>query len=300
MANISPDAQAVIDRAGPGAWEYIQGKGYAGKKLTSGEATRALAGFTAGSTPTNTPSNIPTLEQLAGQTFQFDPTKYLPDIQKNADLIYTPQQANIDALKAIQTSQTEKARITTHEDFAKRLNAEIEAINNRGAFFGGGGAVAANGTGTRVNDILNKETGAMTDLTLQDQAAQAGLLAQKAGLNAAQAEYIQSKLTGAENSAYSQFTDQRDFLLGLTKEQRQIFENDRKFNEDVRQFGLNYALDAKAAKAKNKNTESKGTISQFTANGKVYTINNATGEIKTTGLINPKKSSGDGVDINNL
>ena len=122
------------------------------------------------------------------------------------------------------------------------------------------------------------------------------------GLNAAQAEYIQSKLSGAEGSAYSRFKDERDFFLGLQGEQRRIFENDRKFNEDVRQFGLNYALDAKASQSKGKNTGNKGTVSQFTAGGKVYTINNATGEIKETGLTNPKGTSSrkSGFDINAL
>jgi hypothetical protein len=48
-------------------------------------------------------------------------------------------------------------------------------------------------------------------------AAQSGLLGQLAGLSAAQVEYIQSKLTGAENSAYTRFTDQRNYALQVAQ-----------------------------------------------------------------------------------
>lgn len=186
-------------------------------------------------------SNIPTLNDLAGQKYEFDPSQYLPGIQQTASSIYDPQRAQIDALAQLQTSQTEQARIRTQEDFAKELTAKVESINARGAFFGGG-ALAQEG------DIAKRENYALQDINLQDQAAQAGFLAQQAGLSAAQAEYIQEKLTGAENSAYSRFQDYRNFMLSLTQAQRDIYESDRDFNENVRQFGLEYALEKKRLK----------------------------------------------------
>lgn len=48
---ISPDAQKIIDSAGSGAMDYITSKGFQGSKLTSGEASRALQGFTVQGNP---------------------------------------------------------------------------------------------------------------------------------------------------------------------------------------------------------------------------------------------------------
>ena len=45
MANISSDAQKVLDKAGAGASDYVLSQGGFGDKLTSGEAQRLLAGF---------------------------------------------------------------------------------------------------------------------------------------------------------------------------------------------------------------------------------------------------------------
>jgi len=194
-------------------------------------------------TPSTSTSNIPTLNDLAGQSYQFDPNQYLPGIQATASSIYDPQKASLDALSKLSQSQYEQNTIKTQDQFAKTLKAEIESINARGAFFGGGAL-------DREADVRKQENYAITDLTLQNQASQAGFLAQQAGLSAAQAEYIQQKLTGAENSAYSRWQDNRNFLLSLTTEQRREMESDRAFNEDVRQFGLEYALKKKAAKKK--------------------------------------------------
>lgn len=49
--NISSDAQKIIDAAGAGAMDYINSKGFQGSRLTSGEATNALQGFTAQGNP---------------------------------------------------------------------------------------------------------------------------------------------------------------------------------------------------------------------------------------------------------
>ena len=47
MVEISNDAQAVLDKAGPGAKDYVLKQGGFGNRLTSGEASRLLNGFTA-------------------------------------------------------------------------------------------------------------------------------------------------------------------------------------------------------------------------------------------------------------
>jgi hypothetical protein len=203
-------------------------------------------------------SGVPTLESLAGQQYQFDPSKYLPQIQQTAESIYSPQQAQIDALRGLQTSQTEQARIRTKEDFAKEMTARVEAINARGAFFGGG-ALA------QQSDVARRENYALTDINLQDQAAQAGFLAQKAGLSAQQAEYIQQKLSGAEGSEYSKFIDQRNFGMNLYQQQQsdlqqarqlQQWEAEMKMKKDQLKAELKAAgYSAKAAKKKAEQAE---------------------------------------------
>jgi hypothetical protein len=186
-------------------------------------------------------SGVPSLGDLASQKYQFDPNQYLPGIQTTAESIYAPQRAQLEALRQLQSSTAEQSRLKTNADFDKQLKADVEAINARGAFFSGGGVASQAG-------VEQQRGFALQDINLQDQAAQAGFLAQQAGLSAARAEYIQTKLTGAENSAYSRWTDNRNFLLSLNQSQRQELESDRTFNENVREFGLNYALDKKRLK----------------------------------------------------
>ena len=147
---------------------------------------------------------IPLAPTVSPSGYSFDANKYLPQIQQTAASIYDPQQAQIEALSQLGTSQAEQSRVRTKEQFAKTLAAEIESINQRGAFFGGGAL-------NRESDVRQQENYALTDIGLQEQAQQAGFLAQKAGLSASQAEYIQNKLSGAENSAYSRFIDERSY-----------------------------------------------------------------------------------------
>ncbi len=134
------------------------------------------------------------------KNFSFDPNTALPGIQNNAAAIYNPQQAQIDALSKLGQAQTDQTKITTEKQFSDELTARIEAINSRGAFFGGGAI-------TNQNDIQTAKTAALTNLDLQNQASQAGFLAQKAGLNAAQTQYIQDQLTNSQSSAYNMWKD---------------------------------------------------------------------------------------------
>ena len=174
-------------------------------------------------------SKVPNLNDLTSQTYQFDPNKYLPQINQTASSIYDPQRAQIQALQQLQTSQPEQATVKTKEQFAKTLEAEIESINARGAFFGGGAL-------NREADIRKQENYALTDINLQNQAAQAGMLAQQAGLSSAQAEYIQQKLSGAENSEYSRFVDQRNYSLNLYQQQQEEIANAMRLQTDLAQM----------------------------------------------------------------
>jgi len=193
------------------------------------------------------PQQIPQQMPQQQGAYNFDASQFLPGIQQTASSIYDPQKAQLQALQALGSSKTEQARITTKSDFAKELERNVEQINARGAFFGGG-AIAQG------QNITQRETTALGDLTMQDQANQAGFLSQQAQLGASQADYIQNKLSGAENSAYSRFTDQRNFdqssdqfakEFGLKVEQ---LTNDQlqwtqQFAQNQKQFDLQYKLD---------------------------------------------------------
>lgn len=157
------------------------------------------------STLTTNATNVPlptvtTPTYTPGQSFSFDPNQYLPKIQQTASALYDPQKAQIQALQQIGSSKTEQAKVTTNKQFDKELSAKIESINQRGAFFGPG---AINQQG----DVEQRRTTAINDLTLNNQAAQAGYLAQLAGLSAEQAQYIQEQLTNKQTGAYGMWND---------------------------------------------------------------------------------------------
>lgn len=258
---ISPDAQAVINQAGQGAMEYLQGQGGFGNKITSGEATRALSGFKA--TPTVGQQVQTGIAALGSQQYQFDPNQYLPAIQGQAESIYSPQQAQLEAIRQLQQASYQDTKIQTEKDFGKRLQAEVEAVNRRGAYFSGGAI-------QNEQDIRSSQESALTQMSLQNSAAQFGNYAQQAQLAAEKTQFIQDRLVNSESSAYARWTDQRNFSLQALTTQynvyaqerdfaRNVFESDRTFSMQQDQldmqekaFKLQYKMDEltfKAAKA---------------------------------------------------
>lgn len=237
---ISPDAQAVINQAGQGAMEYVQGLGGFGNKLTSGEATRALANFKA--TPTVGQQVQTGIAQLGSQQYQFDPNQYLPAIQGQAESIYSPQQAQLEAIRQLQQASYQDVKVQTEKDFQKRLQQEVEAVNARGAFFSGGAV-------QNEQDIRSSQQSAQTQLALQFAAGQYGNYAQQAALAAEKTQFIQDRLVNAESSAYARWTDQRNFSLQALTTQyqvyaqerdftRSVFESDRAYNMQVEQYDM--------------------------------------------------------------
>ena len=260
-------------------------------RLGTGDATSIYNTYTNANQTPNTPTipslgqlstmgtqpsaGIPTLSSLAGQSFQFDPNQYLPQIQQQAAGIYDPQTAQLKALQALGQTQTQQKTVTTNADFDKQLQAKIESINQRGAFFGPG---AINQQG----EVETARTSALTALQQQQAAADAQTQGQL-GTNAAnEAQYIQQQLTGDQNSAYTRFQDTRNFLLSINAADQKVSDDnrnyllslnqaqqsqlnaDRTFTEDVREFGLNYALDkqrVKDAEAAQKAQESQASAS---------------------------------------
>jgi hypothetical protein len=241
---ISPDAQAVINQAGQGAMEYVQGLSGFGNKLTSGEATRALSNFKA--TPTVGQQVQTGIAQLGSQQYQFDPNQYLPAIQGQAESIYSPQQAQLEAIRQLQQASYQDVKVQTEKDFQKRLQQEVEAVNARGAFFSGGAV-------QNEQDIRSSQQSAQTQLALQFAAGQYGNYAQQAALAAEKTQFIQDRLVNAESSAYARWTDQRNFSLQALQTQysvyanerdfaRSVFESDRTFEQQQKQFEQTYDI----------------------------------------------------------
>ena len=236
MVNISSDAQSVLNKAGTGAQQYVVNQGGFGSNLTSGEATRLLSGFTA--QPNQGQVAQANMQNIASQEYKFDPNKFLPGIQQQATSIFAPQQAQLEAIRQLQSSQFQDQSLQTTKDFDKQLQGEIESINNRGAYFSGG-AVA------REQEIGDSKTRALGQLGLQAQAADFGNLAQQAGLSAQQTQFIQDKLYNAESGAYNRWSDQRNFLYGAAKDSYQMYTEERNYLRDVFESDRSFDLQEK-------------------------------------------------------
>lgn len=189
------------------------------------------------------------LSNLTSQKFAFDPNQHLPGIQNTAESIYGPQKAQLEALRQLSNTQAEQTKVQTKEDFAKRMQQEVESINRRGAYFSGGAV-------QNEQDIRTQEARTLGMQDLQAQAANFGFLAQQAGLSAEQTQFIQDSLYNKESSAYNRFQNERNFAFNVLNTQqgqlnterqfaRSVFESDRSYGQAERQFAANYELSQK-------------------------------------------------------
>lgn len=163
--------------------------------------------------------------------FEFNQGQVLPQIQQQAQAIYGPQQAQLEAIRELQATQTGQVKEETREDFAKQLRGEIEAINRRGAFFSGGAR-------ERESEIATSQSRALSQISLQAQAAELQNLTQQGVLSAEQSEYIQQRLTGAQDSAWSRYMQTQELQFGMSQERQRAFESQRAFGLQEKQFGL--------------------------------------------------------------
>lgn len=163
------------------------------------------------------------------QQYQFDESKYLPQIQQTASSIYQPQLAQLQALSSLSAQQYEQTKVQTEEDFQKRMRDEVEAINRRGAFFGGGAIANEQG-------IRTEQARTMNSLALQQQAAQADYLAQQGKLTAEQANYIKDQLYNTEAGAYARWKDTQNWTREDYQTQLGQYNTERAYNMDVAKF----------------------------------------------------------------
>ena len=170
---------------------------------TDPTATTTPAVATPTTTPTTPTATLPVYTAptyTPGSNFSFDPNTYLPQVQQQANSIYDPQTAQLKALQALGQTQEKQSEVTTNADFDKQLQAKIESINQRGAFFGPGAI-------NQQNDVQTARTNALTALQEQQAAADAQTQGQLGTLSAQEAQYVQDQLTGDKNSAYSMWSD---------------------------------------------------------------------------------------------
>ena len=186
------------------------------------------------------------LTDLTSQKFQFDQQGAIQSAQQEASSIFSPQQAQLEAIRQLQSSQAEEQRLQTVEQFDDQLQQEIEMINARGAYFGGGAV-------EREQQIMDLEARTLRQLDLQASAADFSNLAQQAQLSAQEALYVKDRVFNDRSSAYNVFLQERGFQFDVLQTQyqayqdernfaRSVFESDRTFDENVRQFQTNYNL----------------------------------------------------------
>ncbi len=200
-------------------------------------------------------SALQQMQNIGSQQYSFDPQQFLPGIQEQARGVFAPQQAQLEAIRQLQSSQYQEQTLTTEEQFTKQLQSEIESINARGAYFGGG----AIGREQEIGDLKLR---ALNQLGLQAQAADFSNLASQGLLAAEESQFIQDRLYNAEAGAYARWSDQRQFSYQAALQQYQVytderdfargvFESDRTFDQSAelmdmkqRQFEQQYKIDS--------------------------------------------------------
>ena len=166
------------------------------------------------------------LQNVASQQYEFDPQQFLPGIQQQAQGVFAPQQAQLEALRQLQSSQYQEQTLTTNEQFDNQLQSEIESINARGAYFGGGAI-------QREQEIGDVKLRALNQLGLQAQAADFNNLASQGLLAAEESQFIQDRLYNAEAGAYARWSDNRAFSYQAALQQYQVYQDERDFARNV-------------------------------------------------------------------
>jgi hypothetical protein len=197
------------------------------------------------------------IAQLGSQQYQFDPNQFLPGIQQQAESIYAPQQAQLEAIRQLQQGQYQETKVQTEKDFEKRMQQEVEAINRRGGFFSGGAI-------QNEQDIRSQQASALQQLNLQSNAAQFSNYAQQASLRAEQTQFVNDRLNNAESGAYARWQDQRNFSMQALQTQYQVFSQERDYVRNVFESDRAYAQNQEQAKMQKEQFKQKYKIDELT------------------------------------
>ena len=188
------------------------------------------------------------LQTIASQQYEFDPQQFLPGIQQQAQGVFAPQQAQLEALRQLQSSQYQEQTLTTNEQFETQLQSEIESINDRGAFFGGGAI-------QREQEIGDVKLRALNQLGLQAQAADFNNLMQQGLLASEESAFIQDRLYNAESGAYARWSDNRNFSYQAALQQYNIYQDERDFARNVFESDRSFELSSEQADRQQKQFE---------------------------------------------
>ena len=197
-----------------------------GNNMNPGEYERAIAKLGPSPIQLGMQQSHQKLQNVASQEYQFDPNQFLPGIQQQAQGVFAPQQAQLEAIRQLQSSQYQEATLQTEEQFAEQLKSEIESINARGAYFGGGAI-------EREGQLGDQKLRALNQLGLQAQAADFSNLAQQGILQAEESQFIQDRLYNAESGAYGRWSDQRNFSYQAALQEYQMYSSERDFARNV-------------------------------------------------------------------
>jgi hypothetical protein len=142
------------------------------------------------------------------------------------------------------------------------MQQEIEAINQRGAFFSGGATQYTTG-------LQEQHARDISSLALQAQAADFQNLAQQAGLTAEQTQYITNQLYSNQASAYERAWNQYTQEYAMYQDAQQLAEQRRQFEANLAFDKLRYASDLGLKKSQAK-SDYAATMAKIAADQAEY------------------------------
>lgn len=206
-----------------------------------------------------------------GGKFKFDSKGATKAYAQQASQIYDPQIAQINAMRSLSRSDLGRAEVTNRKELGQRLTSEIESINKRGAFFSGGAL-------TRESNIRDTYDQNLADTRSQFQMKDLGYQGQQGQLLTDKSNYIQNMVSGASNSAYSRWKDNRDFLFRVA---------DTNYTNQMNQQNTAFDQSYKLASLKKSGSGGGGTNSDIFREAAMTDITNAID--KSTGYADANK-----------
>lgn len=186
MADISSDAQAVIAAAGAGAQDYILNQGGFGNKLTSGEASRLLTGFS----PTITPQQVYSAGNIAQATYNPAPAPNYADpfalreyFMNAPDVVAAREAAKLANQDLLARRQTGRAQQQAIKELPMAMNVirGSQAVAGEQASLSEQAAAESLLAAQSTYDTLAQEAGAKYDIAKNERAKLQELIASTGG-----------------------------------------------------------------------------------------------------------------------
>lgn len=247
-------SQSAIARSMGIPIDKIMAGGRYGKNLNPRELKKVIAKY-GNPMEERRAGALENLQTAADMNYQFDPQKFLPGIKQQSESIYSPQQSQLQAIRLLQASQAQEQRVTTEEQFDKQLRSEVESINRRGAYFGGGAI-------EREQEIGDVKMRALQQLDLSASVADFSNLAQQGLLAAEESQFIQDRLYNAESSAYGRWTDQRNFSFMAASKQYELYADERNYLRNTFEADRTYSFSVRQAEVQREQFEKQYSLTK--------------------------------------